>query len=89
MNHITALSKISTQVTVLNVNKARNLLIARKRIHLDAEALQQAIDDCDVTALQPECAELLLKFPPTAEEVTMLFNSFSLQSFLCSFFCLL
>lgn len=63
-----ALLKLSTQVTVLNANKARNILIARKRISLEPEDLVKAINACDVVALNPECAELLLKFTPTPEE---------------------
>lgn len=64
-----ALQKISDQITVLNSNKARNLLIARKRISLSPDELQTAITSCDIVSLSPECAELLLQFTPTNEEV--------------------
>ena len=63
------MNKLSTQVTVLNATKARNLLIAKKRILLEPDRLKDAIDLCDITVLPPECAELLLKFPPTLDEV--------------------
>jgi Formin Homology 2 Domain. len=60
---------MSSQVTILNSNKARNLLIARKRINLPEQELQQVLDNLDIVQLPPECAELLVKFTPTKEEV--------------------
>uniref|UniRef100_A0A7M5X7I7 Uncharacterized protein n=1 Tax=Clytia hemisphaerica TaxID=252671 RepID=A0A7M5X7I7_9CNID len=62
------LQKLTNQVTILNSNKARNLLIARKRINLPENELQTVLDKLDIVQLPPECAELLVKFTPTPDE---------------------
>ena len=67
---VLALQKLTNQVTILNSNKARNLLIARKRINLPENELQTVLDKLDIVQLPPECAELLVKFTPTPEEVS-------------------
>ena len=71
---VSALLKLSNQVTVLNANKARNILIAKRRISLKAGDLNNAINTCDSVTLTPECAELLLKFTPTTDEVQFTFK---------------
>ena len=64
-----ALHKLTNQVTILNSNKARNLLIARRRINLPRNELKNVLDRLDIVQLPPENAELLVKFTPTPEEV--------------------
>jgi hypothetical protein len=59
-------------VTVIESNRARNLVITYRRIGMDYAFLQETIMGTDLTELQPEHAELLLNYIPTEEEVTAL-----------------
>ena len=66
---ILALKRLSTRLTILNANKARNLMITRKRIPLSEPELISAINGCDVVMVKPESSEQLLKHIASKEEV--------------------
>lgn len=64
-----ALKRAAEQITVIEPKRARNLVIARRRIQHSTETIGLLIDQCDLVELPPEHAELLLKFVPTKEEL--------------------
>ncbi|KAL9956184.1 hypothetical protein ACROYT_G037628 [Oculina patagonica] len=64
-----ALKRAAEQITVIEPKRARNLVIARRRIQHSTETIGFLIDQCDLVELPPEHAELLLKFVPTKEEL--------------------
>ena len=68
----TAGSKKKELVTVIESNRARNLVITYRRIGMDYAFLQETIMSTDLTELQPEHAELLLNYIPTEDEVSAL-----------------
>ncbi|XP_065065568.1 formin-like protein 1 isoform X2 [Rhopilema esculentum] len=67
-----AMKKLSATLNLLSPNKAKNLIIAKRRIGKDASFVQEAINNCDIVALSSEHAELLLKFIPTKDELASL-----------------
>eukprot|EP00794_Sanderia_malayensis_P009245 gene9245-10220_t len=64
-----ALQKLSSKITLLSTNKARNLVITKRRIGKPAVAVKESINRCDLVSLPSEHAELLLKFVPTKDEL--------------------
>ncbi|EGD81374.1 hypothetical protein PTSG_02093 [Salpingoeca rosetta] len=60
------------RVTVLEPNRAQNLVITVRRIGLDYEDLRQTILSTDISMLPAEHAELLLNYIPDDEEVAAL-----------------
>lgn len=68
----TSSSKKKALVTVIESNRARNLVITYRRIGMDYAFLQETIMSTDLTELQPEHAELLLNYIPTDEETAAL-----------------
>lgn len=64
-----ALKRAAEQITVIEPKRARNLVIARRRIQHSTETIGHLIDQCDLVELPPEHAELLLKFVPTKAEL--------------------
>jgi len=64
-----AMKRAAEQITVIEPKRARNLVIARRRIQHSTETIGALIDQCDLVELPPEHAELLLKFVPTKEEL--------------------
>lgn len=64
-----AVKRAAEQITVIEPKRARNLVIARRRIQHSTETIGALIDQCDLVELPPEHAELLLKFVPTKEEL--------------------
>lgn len=64
--------KKKEMVTVIESNRARNLVITCRRIGMDYDFLKQTILGSDLTELLPEHAELLLNYIPTDEEVAAL-----------------
>ncbi|KAJ7390170.1 hypothetical protein OS493_026677 [Desmophyllum pertusum] len=64
-----ALKRAAEQITLIEPKRARNLVIARRRIQHSTETIGSFIDQCDLVELPPEHAELLLKFVPTKEEL--------------------
>ncbi|CAB4024784.1 formin CG32138 isoform X1 [Paramuricea clavata] len=64
-----ALKKLAEQITIIEKNRARNLVIAKRRIGFSPKHIKQHIDNSDISELNSEVAELLLKFVPTKEEL--------------------
>lgn len=64
-----ALKRAAEQITLIEPKRARNLVIARRRIQHSTEIIGSLIDQCDLVELPPEHAELLLKFVPTKKEL--------------------
>lgn len=64
-----ALKRAAEQITLIEPKRARNLVIARRRIQHSTEMIGSLIDQCDLVELPPEHAELLLKFVPTKKEL--------------------
>ena len=65
-------NKKKEKVSVLESNRARNLVIAARRIGMSYDLLKQVIVDVDLPLLPPEHAEILMSFIPTDEERTLL-----------------
>jgi len=59
-------------ITVVESNRARNLVITTRRIGMEYDFLKQTILSTDLTELLPEHAELLLNYVATDEEQTAL-----------------
>ncbi|KAL5496330.1 hypothetical protein EMCRGX_G012589 [Ephydatia muelleri] len=55
--------------TVLEPNRARNVAIARKKIACSQDSIRQAITQLDLSALQLEFVELLIRLVPNEEEM--------------------
>ncbi|XP_022101860.1 formin-like protein 2 isoform X2 [Acanthaster planci] len=64
--------RLAEKITVIETNRARNLVITKRRIGLSTKAIKDAIDKCDTSLVAGEFAELLLKFLPTKEELKSL-----------------
>ena len=60
------------RITVLEPNRAQNLVITVRRIGMDYEDLRQTIFSSDLSLLAAEHAELLLNYVPDDEEVVAL-----------------
>ena len=60
------------KVTVLESNRARNLVITARRIGMSYDLLKQVILDTDLPLLPPEHAELLMAYVPSDEERELL-----------------
>eukprot|EP00041_Stephanoeca_diplocostata_P010774 m.172640 g.172640 ORF g.172640 m.172640 type:complete len:274 (-) comp18289_c0_seq8:894-1715(-) len=59
-------------ITVMETNRAKNLVITARRIGMEHDFLKETILATDLTELLPEHAELLLNFIPTEEEISNL-----------------
>jgi len=55
-------------VSVVESNRARNLVITYRRIGMDYDFLKTTVENSDLTELLPEHAELLLGYIPTDDE---------------------
>eukprot|EP00056_Hartaetosiga_gracilis_P005313 m.83493 g.83493 ORF g.83493 m.83493 type:complete len:949 (+) comp12123_c0_seq2:16-2862(+) len=60
------------KISVLESNRAQNLVITVRRINLDFDALRSTILTSDLTMLNAEHAELLLNFVPEQEDIVAL-----------------
>ncbi|EDO40029.1 predicted protein [Nematostella vectensis] len=65
----TAAKRAAEMISVIDQKRARNLVIARRRIQHDTERIKELVSHCDLAELPSEHAELLLKFVPTKEEL--------------------
>ncbi|XP_038067589.1 formin-like protein 3 isoform X2 [Patiria miniata] len=64
--------RLAEKITVIETNRARNLVITKRRIGLPTKEIKDAIDMCDTSLVAGEFAELLLRFLPTKEELKSL-----------------
>nr|XP_006813486.1 PREDICTED: formin-like protein 2-like [Saccoglossus kowalevskii] len=64
-----ARKRIESQVTVIESNRAKNLIITRRRIKLNDREIKSHITNCDISGVPGEIAELLLNFVPSREEL--------------------
>eukprot|EP00055_Hartaetosiga_balthica_P017277 m.114632 g.114632 ORF g.114632 m.114632 type:complete len:949 (-) comp9281_c4_seq1:142-2988(-) len=60
------------RISVLEANRAQNLVITVRRINLDYEELRQTVLSTDLTMLPAEHAELLLNYAPELEDIAAL-----------------
>jgi hypothetical protein len=63
------LQKLSEQLQLIEQRRARNLVIAKRRIGHTSYRVTEFIMNADLDGLLPEHCELLLKFIPTEEEL--------------------
>ncbi|XP_072029254.1 formin-like protein 3 isoform X2 [Amphiura filiformis] len=61
--------RAAEEIHVIEQNRAKNMVIAHRRIGLEIEKITEAINRCDTNVVPGEYAELLLKFLPTKEEL--------------------
>ncbi|XP_065846730.1 formin-like protein 3 [Oscarella lobularis] len=66
------IKKAAERITVIESNRARNLIIAKRRVGLPAALVQRHINNMDLDGICAEHVELLLKFIPTKEELSAL-----------------
>eukprot|EP00118_Oscarella_pearsei_P004550 m.19705 g.19705 ORF g.19705 m.19705 type:complete len:1124 (+) comp27884_c0_seq2:125-3496(+) len=66
------IKKAAERVTVIESNRGRNLIIAKRRVGLPAALVQRHIHNMDLDGICAEHVELLLKFIPSKEELTAL-----------------
>ncbi|XP_033630742.1 formin-like protein 3 [Asterias rubens] len=64
--------RLAEKITVIETNRARNLVITKRRIGLSTKQVKEGIDKCDISLVPGEFAELLLKFLPSKEELKSL-----------------
>ncbi|XP_065183760.1 formin-like protein isoform X2 [Sycon ciliatum] len=77
-----AKKKLAEQVTLIETNRARNLVIAKRRIGHPSNKIRQYIQNTDLDGLHADHAELLLKFVPTKDELQKLnANAEKVQNF--------
>ncbi|XP_030840281.1 formin-like protein 3 isoform X3 [Strongylocentrotus purpuratus] len=67
--------KEALKVRVVGDNRAKNLIIAQRRIGLAPKDIRGFVDRCDTTGVPGEYAEILLNFVPTKEELKKLANN--------------
>ncbi|KAI0212768.1 Formin-like protein 3 [Lamellibrachia satsuma] len=67
-----ALLRANNQVCFIDGNRAKNMVITKRRTGLSSRQLKDAIEKCDLDRLPGEYAGLLLNYMPTKEELKLL-----------------